>query len=127
MIKVDESEVEEWQLPGRRMRMLLDRGAGTENLSVCTIWVQPGETVRPAHSHPEAEEVIYIMRGKGRVLVGEEVAPVRPGIAVLFPRGVPHMLQNTGDDVMKVICFFTPPADPGTYRFHEEITFPDEG
>ncbi len=35
------------------------------------------------------------------------------------------MLQNTGDDEMKVICFFAPPSDLGTYKFFEDIEFPD--
>ena len=40
--------------------------------------IEPGETVRPAHSHPNGEEVIYIVRGNGRVMVeGEDRAEVQ--------------------------------------------------
>ena len=54
---------------------------------MCVIRVEPGETVRPAHSHPNGEEVIYVVKGSGRVMVEGEVAPVQAGSAVLFPQG----------------------------------------
>ena len=69
------------------------------------IRVAAGDKVTPAHSHPNGEEVIYIIQGSG-VLVGSEVQQVRAGMAVLFPQGVVHMLHNTGSEEMKVVCFF---------------------
>ena len=91
---------------------------------VCLIRVKPGETVRPAHSHPNGEEVIYIIKGSGRVLVNGEVGEAKEGSIVLFPQGEIHMLQNTGASEMKVICFFAPPTDLGTYKFFEDVEFP---
>jgi hypothetical protein len=35
------------------------------------------------------------------------------------------MLQNTGDTVMKVACFFAPPSDLSTYRFFDDVRFPE--
>jgi hypothetical protein len=35
------------------------------------------------------------------------------------------MLQNTGDTVMKVACFFAPPSDLSTYRFFDDVSFPE--
>ena len=96
-----------------------------EHCSACVIRVAPGEKVRPAHSHPNGEEVIYILRGSGRVLVAGEVAAVREGTAVLFPQGAVHMLHNTGKEEMKVVCFFAPPTGLDNYRMHEDVDFPD--
>jgi mannose-6-phosphate isomerase-like protein (cupin superfamily) len=87
--------------------------------------VPPGEKVRPAHSHPHSDEVIYIMSGSGRVLVAGEVAPVRTGSAVLFPQGAVHMLQNTGAEEMKVVCFFAPATTLDNYVMHEGVDFPE--
>jgi uncharacterized cupin superfamily protein len=92
---------------------------------MCVIQVQPGQTVRPAHSHPNGEEVIYIVQGSGRVMIDGEVGSVGEGSAVLFPQGSIHMLQNSGDKVMKVACFFAPPSDLSTYRFFEDVQFPE--
>jgi quercetin dioxygenase-like cupin family protein len=121
-----ESEVEELDIPGRRLRWLVaeDR-VKAENCSVCVIRVAPGDKVRPAHSHPEGEEVIYIMTGSGRVLVDTEVSSVRAGSVVLFPQGKPHMLHNTSDEEMKVVCFFAPATSLANYRIHENVDFPD--
>jgi uncharacterized cupin superfamily protein len=65
-------------------------------LSVCVIRVLPGETVRPAHSHPNSEELIYIITGSGKVMIENEVGEVKSGSAILFEQGKIHMLKNTG-------------------------------
>lgn len=123
---IHENEIEEIALPGRRLRWLADaQRLGARHLSACLIRVAPGEKVRPAHSHPNGEELIYILEGSGRVLVDGEVAPVRAGTAVLFPQGSVHMLHNTGEAEMKVICFFAPPSDLSTYKFLEDVDFPN--
>ncbi len=110
-----ESDVEELDIPGRRLRWLVaDDRIKAENCAVCVIRVAPGDTVRAAHSHPEGEEVIYIMTGSGRVLVDGEV-----------PQGKPQMLHNTGDEEMKVVCFFAPATSLANYRIHEDVDFPD--
>jgi quercetin dioxygenase-like cupin family protein len=122
---VHENDVPEVALPGRQMRWLVNRDRlHAEHLSVCTIRVAPGEKVKPAHSHPNGEEAIYIIRGSGRVIVDGEVDAVSAGSMVLFPQGSVHMLQNTGGEEMKVICFFAPASDVSTYRFFEDVDFP---
>ncbi len=122
---VDESEVEALDLPGRRLSWLITPDAvGAEHCSMCMIRVAPGETVRPAHSHPNGEEVIYIVTGSGRALIDGVVHPVHAGSAVLFPQGQIHMLQNSGAEEMKVLCFFAPPSSLDTYRFFNDIDFP---
>lgn len=121
-----EDDVEALGLPGRQLRWLVAAGALPANhCSACVIRVAPGDKVRPAHSHPNGEEVIYVIHGTGRVLVAGEVSEVRAGSTVLFPRGAVHMLHNTGADEMKVVCFFAPPTNLENYQMHEGVDFPD--
>src|SRR3954470_9179854 len=116
---IHESEVPELDLPGRHLRWVVsDEGVPAKHCSACVIRVAPGERVRPAHSHPNGEEEIYIIGGSGRGLVGGEVSAVREGTTVLFPQGVPHMLHNTGGEEMKVVCFFAPSTGLENYRMH---------
>ena len=123
---IHESDVEGVSLPGRYLRWLVNsERLGAKHLSVCMIQVAPGGTVRPAHSHPNGEELIYIIHGNGRVMVDGAVESVREGSAVLFPQGSVHMLQNTGGEEMKVICFFAPPSNLSTYKFFEDMNFPE--
>jgi quercetin dioxygenase-like cupin family protein len=122
---VHEEDVQALGLPGRELRWLV--GPDTvkaEGCSACVIRVAPGDKVKPAHSHPNGEEVIYIISESGRVLVAGEVQTVRAGAAVLFPRGAVHMLHNTGSEEMKVVCFFAPATNLENYQMHEGVDFP---
>jgi uncharacterized cupin superfamily protein len=123
---IHESEVPELALPGRYLRWVANADAlDPQYLSASVIRVAPGEKVRPAHSHPNGEELIYIIRGTGRVLVDGDVSPVREGTLVLFRKGMVHMLQNTGEEEMKVVCFFAPSTNLDNYKFYEGVDFPE--
>jgi uncharacterized cupin superfamily protein len=125
MTILHETEVPEIEHPGRFMRWLANEDSlGAKKLSVCVIRVLPGETVRPAHSHPNSEELIYIITGSGKVMIENEVGEVRAGSAILFEQGKIHMLKNSGDIEMKVICFFAPATNVDNYKTFEGITFP---
>ena len=124
---IHEDDVKALDLPGRRLSWLVTADSlKAEHCSMCMIRVAPGQTVRPAHSHPNGEEAIYIITGSGRVMIDGVVEPVRAGSAVLFPQGKIHMLQNSGTEEMKVVCFFAPPSSLDTYKFFEDVDFPEE-
>ena len=124
-----ESQAKAVALPGRSLSWLVGNGSGNdqlqaENCSVCTIRIPPGEKARPAHSHPNGEEVVYILSGSGRALVAGEVAPVKKGSIVVFPKAAVHMLHNTGKVEMKAICFFAPATSLENYQMFEDVDFP---
>lgn len=126
MTIIHETDVTEVQHPGRFMRWLADKDSlQANNLSACVIRVLPGETVRPAHSHPGGEELIYIITGTGKVMIENEVGDVRAGSAILFEQGKVHMLRNTGHEQMKVICFFAPATGIDNYKTFDHISFPE--
>ena len=124
---VDETTVEELDLPGRHLRWVVTKeNTGAQYCTMAVIRVAPGSRVRPAHSHPNGEEIIYILNGHGRVLIDGEVEPVKAGSAVLFGKGKIHMLENLSDEEMKVACFFAPPAGLENYAFFEDVDFPSD-
>jgi len=122
---INESEVMEKSLGGRLLRWIVggETGITSEFCSSCIMRVLPGETVKPAHSHPKGEELIYIIEGNGRVFVDGVIKPLKPETAVLFEKGSVHMVQNIGKKEMKVACFFAPRTNPSEYKFHPEIDF----
>lgn len=123
---VHESDIAALDLPGRMLRWVVTKETtGAEHCSVAMIEVQAGQKVRPAHSHPHGEEVIYLVSGSGRVWIDGEIGEVRTGSMVLFPQGKPHMLQNTSDEVMKVVCFFAPATSLDNYQMFEGLGFQD--
>ncbi len=121
---VHETDVEEKKVPGRFIRWIADdKSMQPRHLSSCVIRVLPGETVQPAHSHPEGEELIYIISGRGEAWVDGDIQPMRAGSAVLFEQGSVHMIRNAGDEEMKVVCFFAPPTGLENYRNYEGLEF----
>lgn len=123
---IHESDVDELDLPGRQLRWVVSPDSlQAKYCSACIIRIAPGERVRPAHSHPNGEEVIHIITGTGRVLVNGEVTSIQAGSTVLFPQGQVHMVHNTGAEEMKVVCFFAPPTGLENYRMHEGVDFPE--
>lgn len=122
---INENTVPEKAVPGRFLRWIADKGIGLdpEFCSCCVMRVLPGETVKPAHCHPDGEELIYIIRGEGKVYIDGIIRPLNEGTAVLFERGSIHMVRNSGIEEMKVICFFAPPSNLDAYEFHPEVEF----
>jgi len=51
------------------------------------------------HRHDYVEEIYYVMRGSGRVTVGEETVEIKTGDAIpVHPREA-HSVQSTGDEI----------------------------
>lgn len=48
------------------------------------------------HSHPQHEEVYYVLQGRGRMVVGEVEYEIKTGDALYVPFGVFHTTHNTG-------------------------------
>ena len=108
------------ELPGRRLQLLVTpETLGAQRISLAIMDCPPGSTVRPLHSHPEAEEVIYIIEGQGEAWVNGEVAPFRQGDAVLFPVNSRHMVRNTGSGPLRTCSIYSPPTTPDSYVLYE--------
>jgi len=120
-----ETDVPEKEVPGRFLRWVSAEGAGLDakHLACCVMRVMPGETVRPAHSHPNGEELLYFIHGNGKVYVDGEIRSVCAGSLVLFEQGCIHMVRNSGDEELKVVCFFSPRTKLAEYVFHEDVDF----
>jgi quercetin dioxygenase-like cupin family protein len=122
---INERDFPEKAAPGRYLRWIADRGIGLdpEFCSCCVMRVEPGKTVTPAHCHPDGEELIYIIEGEGKVYVDGQIKNIYQGSAVLFEKGSIHMVRNTSEKEMKVICFFAPASNLESYQFHPEVDF----
>jgi uncharacterized cupin superfamily protein len=123
---VDENQLEWQHLPGRDLKWLFTpEQKVSEAFSMNVVVIHPGCTVTPAHSHPEKEELVYIVGGEGKAFIDGSVYPIQAGTAILFPKRSVHMLRNSGTVDMKVVCIFMPQATMGDYAFHEQVVFPD--
>ena len=58
------------------------------------------------HRHPNAEEVEYLVSGRGIAYVGDDAVELGPGEAVFVPRNAYHGFENaSGDEVVMVWCY----------------------
>lgn len=98
---------------------------GGKTASVCTCIYEPGARAYPAHSHINGEETVYVISGTGKVKIGDLIENIEAGSLFLFPQGVPHMVWNTGDVPMHIVCFYSPVPEAVSYTFHEDFDFPE--
>jgi quercetin dioxygenase-like cupin family protein len=66
-----------------------------------------GEVTR--HLHPQEVETIYLLQGRGTLVLGQVEIPFRAGQAAAIPQGLEHALRNEGAETIELIAFFTPP------------------
>ena len=63
------------------------------------------------HMHEEAEEVWYVVSGRGLVQLGDDLEPVQSGTIVYGPAGVPHQFINDSDSELVAIWYISPAGD----------------
>lgn len=87
--------------------------AGTKNMRFAVGYFGPEEGLNP-HIHPESEEVYYVIRGRGKVYIGEEQKEVsiEPNMALYIPPGTVHGVVNTGSERLLVAFFVSPGKEP---------------
>lgn len=71
--------------------------------------IPPGRA--PDHFH-EYEEVLFILRGNGRMWAGETSTPITSGSCVYLPKRQVHCVENTGDGELRLLGVFYPAGSP---------------
>lgn len=70
--------------------------------------LEPGQ-VQPVHDHTDQDKVYCVLAGTGRFTVGDEVSQVGEGSVVWAQAGVPHGVENTGQERLTVLVCIAPP------------------
>ncbi|MCX7635427.1 MAG: phosphomannose isomerase type II C-terminal cupin domain [Syntrophales bacterium] len=76
--------------------------ADGEDHKVKRIVVLPGERLS-LQRHRRRNEHWFIVKGKGKVTLGDREIDVKAGDAVDIPRGYAHRIANNGEDVLLYI------------------------
>ena len=71
--------------------------------------IPPGRA--PDHFH-EYEEVLFILRGEGRMWAGATSTPIGYGSCVYLPRRQMHCVENTGTGELRLLGVFYPAGSP---------------
>ena len=62
------------------------------------------------HTHPGAEEVIYILSGKGKAGVKDEERTVKEGDILWVPKGEVHWAYNPFEEPLEMLFLYTAPT-----------------
>jgi mannose-6-phosphate isomerase-like protein (cupin superfamily) len=93
----------------RWYRVLVDDEVGSNQATQFVGSIPPGRA--PDHFH-KYEEVLFILRGEGRMWAGETNTPIATGSCVYLPKGQVHCVENTGKDELRLLGVFYPAGSP---------------
>ena len=93
----------------RWYRVLVDEEVGSEQVTQFVGSIPPGRA--PDHFH-EYEEVLFILRGEGRMWAGETNTPIAPGSCIYLPKRQVHCVENTGEGELRLLGVFYPAGSP---------------
>jgi mannose-6-phosphate isomerase-like protein (cupin superfamily) len=68
----------------------------------------PASTKTLLHRHQLTEELYHITQGTGLMTLGKEQFIVHQGDTVCIPPGTAHCLENTGPDMLILLCACSP-------------------
>lgn len=63
-------------------------------------------------THPDNDQVLYLVAGKGSVYLDDQSSEYNEGDVVLVPAGVRHNFVADGNQPMKIITTYSPPHHP---------------
>lgn len=71
--------------------------------------IEPGTGTAPAQ-HPQ-EEAYYLLRGRARATVGDEVEEVGPGTVIFIPSNARHQIESLGPEPLEYVWATSPQPD----------------
>lgn len=89
-------------------REVLENG---KHVQVVIMSIPPGGEIG-METHPDNDQILYLIAGEGKVILNGEESPYRSGDMVLVPAGTEHNFTNTGTGDLKIITSYSPPHHP---------------
>ncbi len=97
----------------------ISRSLNGSNMNVGVDWLEPGQ-IHVLHSHAEAEEWYYVVRGVASIRVDDEEQRCGPGTGVFVPAGARHRVENVGEEICEFLYGFNcGELTDLTYVWHE--------
>jgi mannose-6-phosphate isomerase-like protein (cupin superfamily) len=93
----------------RWYRVLIDERVGSTQATQFVGSIPPGRA--PDHFH-NYEEVLFVLKGEGRMWAGESHTPIATGSCIYLPKGQVHCVENTGEGELRLLGVFYPAGSP---------------
>ncbi|HEU5166637.1 MAG TPA: cupin domain-containing protein [Chitinophagaceae bacterium] len=104
-------------LPDRRggtMIIKVSPETGAAHLSMGAREMPMGTNIA-VHRHDHAEEILFVHRGNGMVIVDDDTINVSEGATLFIPPGIWHGVRNPNDS-MNILFIVTPPGQEKVFR-----------
>ncbi|WP_138004868.1 cupin domain-containing protein [Halalkalirubrum salinum] len=118
-----ESQVFDW---GVLKWMSTPNVTGGERFSAGVVKLKPGKG-HERHTHPNSDEILYVIRGEGEQEVADETREIAAGDMVFVPEGVEHGTVNTGWEPLLLLAVYAPPGPEAVLADLPECTIVPAG
>ena len=120
-LKEVEDSAPKFDMPSEMEARFARRAIGGETLGLSHMKLAPGFRIPFGHKHENQEEVYVVVRGSGRVKVGDEIVELAEWDAIRFGKDVMRQME-AGPDGLEYLAFGagTDPTDaemePGWWK-----------
>jgi mannose-6-phosphate isomerase-like protein (cupin superfamily) len=83
-----------------------DGGHGIDFTAIVEIYRPGGRT--PPNVHARAQELFFVLKGKGRALCDGEMRLIEPGDAIVVQPGTEHVIENIGPGKLYTLTVMVP-------------------
>jgi mannose-6-phosphate isomerase-like protein (cupin superfamily) len=101
---------------GHVYQIKVDPCRGSNSMALGTQQMPIGTGIL-VHQHQAADEVLYVLEGKGFGILGDERMAVEKGSAIYVPTGVWHGVENPDSELLLLWVV----APPGLEEFFREV------
>jgi quercetin dioxygenase-like cupin family protein len=110
-LEIDQGERRVRRLPGAPPFIIKvdPQNGGSPDMVMGYENIAPGDGIAP-HRHLLMDEILFVHRGQGEVLLGDQVTPVQVGATIYIPRNTRVALRATGSDSLGIAFIFSHPG-----------------
>ena len=87
-------------------QVLLDKSNGLNSAALSMVSGKSGWAV-PEHRHPEADEILYVLEGGGKLTLNGQQIKIQADTAVFIPKNAPHSFI-AGDQGIRALQVYAP-------------------
>src|SRR3954453_16333805 len=101
------------------VRFMIDGAEADQRFSLVEHPMSPWALAAPLHRHTREDEYSFILEGRMRALLGDDVVEAGPGDLVFKPRNQWHTFRNAGDEPCRILEIIAP---AGFEEFFRELS-----
>jgi quercetin dioxygenase-like cupin family protein len=112
VVNLDNTELNDME--GLRFGFPLSSATATASTAVVQMEFEPGAEL-PRHTD-SAEELLLVLQGTAEGTINGESGLLEAGDIAVVPALAPHGLRNVGDEILRVIGFFSSSTNLGVFE-----------